>query len=130
MSSEPSANQHECPVSLTIFRTTRPQCHPELSSQKPLSIETLAAAVSSPYARDREVAMRADHVEVLRSTLEDLLRQVECYALDNEPIPPYYLDDLKFIAQLLQAYGYTGSTIRSSDGSLLVVLHQNAAHAA
>jgi hypothetical protein len=47
--------------------------------------------------------MRADHVEVLRSTLQDLLRQVECFALDNEPIPSYYLDDLKFIAQLLQA---------------------------
>ncbi len=74
--------------------------------------------------------MRADHVEVLRSTLEDLLRQVECFALENEPIPSYYLDDLKFIAQLLQAYGYTGSTMRSTDGSLLVVLDQNTGHAA
>jgi len=64
--------------------------------------------------------MRADHVEVLRSTLQDLLRQVECFALDNEQIPSYYLDDLKFIAQLLQTYGYTGSTMRSSDSSLVL----------
>jgi hypothetical protein len=66
--------------------------------------------------------MHADDVEVLRSTLEDLLREVESFTRDGEPLPPHYLDDFKLLVHLIHSCGYRTSTIRSIDGSLLVVL--------
>lgn len=66
--------------------------------------------------------MEADVVEMLRSTLEDLLREVESFTRDGEPFPSHYVDDFKLLVRLLQAYGYSASTMRSSDGALTVVL--------
>lgn len=74
--------------------------------------------------------MEVDDVEMLRSTLEDLLREVESFTRDGEPVPSHYLDDFKLLVQLLQAYGYSASTMRSNDGASMVVLDTDVEDAA
>jgi len=59
-------------------------------------------------------------------TLEPSARPVR----HRQPFPPYYIDDLKLLAHLLQSCGYTASTIRSSDGALEVILDRQVEDAA
>lgn len=66
--------------------------------------------------------MREDDIEILRIRLQELLRDVERFARDDQAFPPQVINEIKGLFRVLKSHGYTPSTVRC-DGLFVVVLN-------
>lgn len=66
--------------------------------------------------------MRTDDIEMLRIRLQELVRDVERFARDDQEFPPRFINEIKGLLRVLKSHGYTPSTVRR-DGVFVVVLN-------